>query len=38
MRTLEIIRHISLDGVIQTSGGDGGFPAGRVRHHGPGQA
>ncbi len=28
MRTLKIIEHISLDGVIQVSGTDGGFPHG----------
>ena len=28
MRTLKIIEHISLDGVIQVSGDDGGFPYG----------
>jgi len=28
MRTLRIIEHISLDGVIQVSGDDGGFPYG----------
>ena len=28
MRKLKIIEHISLDGVIQVSGDDGGFPYG----------